>query len=106
MLKVIQGVSRGEAGFNFMVGVSVSSLLPILRHASGLRKLFQFDYPNLHPSLDFQLYFLVSWHSTYSGVTSDNDPQLSSLQLDSRVLAPVSCRPWQPRVDGLGCPMH
>lgn len=74
MLKVTQGVSRGEAGFNFMVGVSVSSLLPTLRHASGLRKIFQFDYLNLHPSLGFQLYFLVSWHFNYSGITSDNDP--------------------------------
>ena len=43
--------------------VSILSILPILGYASGLRKFFQFDAPNLYLSLGFKLCFIVSWHS-------------------------------------------
>lgn len=63
MVKVMQDVARGQSSFNFVVGVSVLSILPILGYASGLRKISQFDSPNLCLSLGFELCFTVSWHS-------------------------------------------
>lgn len=56
LLKVIQDVSGSQAGFNFVVGISVQSIRPILQYVSGLRKFFQFDSPDLHLSLGFKLY--------------------------------------------------
>lgn len=64
MLKFIQDASEGQEGFNFVVGVSVLSVLPVLGYASGLRKIFQFDSPDLYLSLGFKFCFIVSWHST------------------------------------------
>lgn len=60
LLKVIQDVNGGWAGFNFVVGISVLSIWPILQYASGLRKFFQYDFPDLHLSLGFKLYSFLT----------------------------------------------